>query len=76
MKRKIHDKRLIINSKMDASHEPVVIETIIKIRASVLKWIRRLDENGYLEIPTPIIVKDPIETELSFKLNYFGTDAL
>jgi asparaginyl-tRNA synthetase len=49
---------------------------IVRIRASVLRFIRRwLDKNGYLEVPTPVIVKDPIEKELAFKLNYFGQDA-
>jgi aspartyl/asparaginyl-tRNA synthetase len=44
---------------------------VIKIRASILKFIRNwLDKNGYLEIPTPVIVKDPMETQLSFKLDY------
>src|SRR5262245_38946142 len=52
------------------------IMEILKIRASVLKYIRIwLDKNGYLEIPTPILISDPMQTELSFKLDYFGKKA-
>ena len=62
-------------TKVPRSFSPEMIE-ITRIRACVLKYIRQwLNLNSYLEVCTPVIVRHPIQSELSFKLRYFDMDA-
>lgn len=52
-----------------------MIETA-KIRASTQKYIREwFNENQWWEVNCPVIVNAPIQTELSFKINYFDKEA-